>query len=69
MSEQTEPKQVVRLKRFVAAISPLDNVLTHDEAVVKANEMVLSGKAKKMVILEIVETIEPFTRVVPFTEG
>lgn len=53
-------------KRFAIWKSPLPEVMTLDEARTAASKLVLEGKGVTMYILEVVEAIEPFTRVVPY---
>jgi hypothetical protein len=55
-----------KAKRFALAPAPFDLVMTQEEAIQKANQQILDGKAKKMYIFEIISVIEPITRVVDY---
>jgi hypothetical protein len=58
---------VVVGKRFAVWKAPAPPVMTLDEARTEASKLVLEGKGTVYFVMEIVEIVEPFTRIVPFT--
>lgn len=60
------PIPSVKGKRYAIWKAPAPEVMTLDEARTAGSKLVLEGKTGTMYILEIIEVIEPFTRVVAF---